>query len=165
MELNKIDDIIEKYRTEDDDRGPNLIPILQDIQAEYGWLPEEAFIRASRILEIPMVKLYGVATFYNEFRLQPVGKNHITVCMGTACHVRGAGGILAEFERQLGIKAGEISPDHQFSLDTAMCIGCCAVAPVITANDEYHGSLTKKDVKPLIEKLRQGEKVEEDVKN
>lgn len=162
MDLGKIDKIVKKYDNSEKDRSPSLIPILQEIQDEFGWLPDAAFKRASKILEIPMVKLYGVATFYNEFRLQPLGKHHITICMGTACHVRGAERILTEFERELGIKAGGVTPDRQFSLETAMCIGCCAVAPVIMADGEYHGKMTKQDVKPLLEKLSKGEKVKAD---
>ena len=162
MDLSKIDQIVARHDNKGNNKTPSLIPILQEIQDEYGWLPEAAFKRASKKLEIPMVKLYGVATFYNEFRLQPLGEHHITICMGTACHVRGADVILAEFERELGIKAGGVTPDRQFSLETAMCIGCCAVAPVIMADGEYHGKMTKQDVKPLIEELSQKKKVKND---
>ena len=162
MDLQKIDKIVDKYANTKKNRTPSLIPILQEIQDEFGWLPEAAFKRASERLEIPMVKLYGVATFYNEFRLKPLGEHHITICMGTACHVRGADVILEEFERELGIQDGGVTPDRQFSLETAMCIGCCAVAPVIMADGEYHGKMTKQDVKPLIDELSQKKKVKND---
>ena len=162
MDFKKVEKIVKKHNSESGDRIPSLIPILQDIQDEYGWLPEQAFNIASRELDIPLVNLYGVATFYNEFRLNPVGEYHIAVCMGTACHVQGAPMILSELERKLGINAGGITPDEQFSLETASCFGCCAVAPVIKVNEEYHGKMSKKDAGKLVENLKAGEKVKAD---
>ncbi|MFW6269471.1 MAG: NADH-quinone oxidoreductase subunit NuoE [Bacillota bacterium] len=164
MDFDRVDKIIDKYREKSGDKIPPLIPILQDIQEEYGWLPEQAFNKASSKLDIPLVNLYGVATFYNEFRLNPVGEYHITVCMGTACHVQGAPTVLAEFERKLGINAGEITPDKKFSLETASCFGCCAVAPVIMINEEYRGKMTKKKAASMIEELENKEvgKVEQE---
>lgn len=162
MQFNKVDDIIDRHSKKSQERIPPLIPILQDIQDEYGWLPEQAFVKASKQLDIPLVNLYGVATFYNEFRLKPIGEYHISVCMGTACHVQGAPMILSELERKLGISAGDITPDEKFSLETASCFGCCAVAPVIMVNDEYHGKMTKKEAAELIENLKEDKKVKQD---
>ncbi|MFW5985448.1 MAG: NADH-quinone oxidoreductase subunit NuoE [Halanaerobiaceae bacterium] len=155
MNFEKVEEIILKYSENNGDKIPALIPILQDIQDEYGWLPEQAFVKTSQLLDIPLVNLYGVATFYNEFRLKPIGKYHISVCMGTACHVQGAPDILAEIERKLGITAGDITPDEMFSLETASCFGCCAVAPVIMINEEYQGKMTKKKVSSLLEDLQE----------
>ncbi len=162
MDFNIVEEIVKKHQENSEDKIPSLIPILQDIQDNYGWLPEQAFNIASNMLDIPLVNLYGVATFYNEFRLNPIGDYHISVCMGTACHVQGAPLILSELERNLGIKAGEITPDEKFSLETASCFGCCAVAPVIKINDKYHGKMTRKEAADLIEKLRKKKKVKAD---
>ena len=156
MDVKKISQIIEKHQTESEEKTPSLIPILQDIQDEYGWLPEQAFNITSRKLGIPLVNLYGLATFYNEFRLTPIGDYHIAVCTGTACHVKGAPRILAELERQLGIKAGEVTPDQKYSLETASCFGCCAVAPVIKVNERFYGDFSQKKAAALIKELDEG---------
>jgi NADH-quinone oxidoreductase subunit E len=108
----------------------NLIPILQKIQEEQGYLPPYAMIEVARFLNIPEIDVYSVATFYNQFRLTPPGKHSIRVCMGTACHVKGGHIALAAWQRRLKIGPGETSPDREFDLDTVACVGCCAMAPV-----------------------------------
>jgi len=108
----------------------NLIPILQKIQEELGYLPPDAMLEVARFLNIPEIDVYSVATFYNQFRLTPPGKHSIRVCMGTACHVKGGHITLAAWQRRLKIGPGETSPDCEFDLDTVACVGCCAMAPV-----------------------------------
>ena len=108
----------------------SLIPVLQKIQEELGYLPPYAMLEVARFLNIPEIDVYGVATFYNQFRLTPPGKHSIRVCMGTACHVKGGHITLAAWQRRLKIGSGETSPDREFDLDTVACVGCCAMAPV-----------------------------------
>ncbi len=155
-ELKAIDNIIEKNKAAKDKNRSPLLTVLQDIQDFYGWLPEKALIRTSQKLSVPLVSLFGLASFYNEFRLKPLGKYHIVVCTGTACHVRGAPLLVAELERIIGIKTGEVSPDQTFSLETARCIGTCAIAPVVIVDGEYHGNMTKKEIQTLVNKLKGG---------
>jgi len=123
------------------DRG-NLIPLLQEVQAELGYLPREAMQAISDFLEIPPVEVWGVATFYNQFRFIPLGKYHTVVCTGTACHLAGGKLILEAMERELDIKAGETSPDGNFSLERVACIGCCMLAPVIVIRDKVYPKMT-----------------------
>jgi NADH-quinone oxidoreductase subunit E len=108
----------------------SLIPILQQIQSELGYLPLEAMLEVARFLNIPEVDVYSVATFYNQFRLTPPGKHSIKVCMGTACHIKGGHIALAAWQRRLNIGPGETTADREFDLDTVACVGCCAMAPV-----------------------------------
>ena len=108
----------------------NLIPILQQIQSELGYLPLEAMLEVALFLNIPEVDVYSVATFYNQFRLTPPGKHSIKVCMGTACHIKGGHISLAAWQRRLNIGPGETTADREFDLDTVACVGCCAMAPV-----------------------------------
>jgi len=108
----------------------NLIPILQQTQAEFGYLPPEAMLEVARFLNIPEIDVYSVATFYNQFRLAPPGKHSVRVCMGTACHVKGGHITLAAWQRRLKIESGQTTPDREFDLDTVACVGCCAMAPV-----------------------------------
>jgi len=154
--MEKADKIINKNLSWLENKRSPVMPVLHEIQQEFGWLPEKVLIRASRKLKIPLIELYGIASFYNEFRLNPLGENHIVVCTGTACHVRGAAAVLDELKRQLGIDEGEVTPDMKFSLDTAGCVGACAIAPVLTVNEEYYGGLTKKDISSFIEELKKG---------
>ena len=126
--------------------GDELIPILQRVQGEFGYLPEQAMLRIARFTGVPESRVYAVATFYAQFRFTPIGRNQVMVCRGTACHVRGAPRILEEIERQLGIKEGETTPDREYSLETVACIGCCALAPCMMINKEVHGRLNGKVV-------------------
>ena len=108
----------------------NLIPILQQTQGEFGYLPPDAMLEVARFLNIPEIDVYSVATFYNQFRLTPPGKHSVKVCMGTACHVKGGHITLAAWQRRLKIESGQTTPDREFDLDTVACVGCCAMAPV-----------------------------------
>jgi NADH-quinone oxidoreductase subunit E len=117
----------------------NLIPILQKIQEELGYLPLHAMVEVARSLNIPEINVYSVATFYNQFRLTPPGKHSIRVCMGTACHVKGGHITLSAWQRRLKIGPGETTPDRQFDLDTVACVGCCAMAPVTVVDKKVEG--------------------------
>jgi NADH-quinone oxidoreductase subunit E len=130
-----------------------LIPLLQDVQEKYGYLSEENLINIAEYLNIAASKVYGVATFYNQFRLVPLGKHIIRVCRGTACHVKGSSKILDAFEAELNIKAGETTKDGLFTLETVACLGACSMAPVIVIDDEFHGKLSLKDIRSLIKKV------------
>jgi len=133
-----------------DGKADELIPILQQVQEELGYLPEEAMLEIARFTGAPESQLFSVVTFYTQFRFTPIGRNHIMVCRGTACHVRGAPGILEELERQLGIKEGEVTPDMEFSLETVACIGACGLAPNIVINKRTYGHLTRKRISEII---------------
>jgi NADH-quinone oxidoreductase subunit E len=131
----------------------SLIPLLQDIQSIYGYLPEDALQEISDFVGLPLSRVYGVATFYNQFRLIPLGENVIKVCRGTACHVKNSSNILYAIESTLNIKAGETSRDKKFSIEVVNCIGACSIAPVITINDEYFGRLTVKEIPAILKKF------------
>jgi len=126
------------------------IPILQQIQHAFGYLPKEALERVAKFIRIPYATLFGVATFYAQFKLTPTGKNVVRVCRGTACHVKGGSRILQEVERRLGIKPGENTPDMEYALETVACIGACALAPTMTINSDTHGEMTAKKVTELL---------------
>ncbi len=118
-----------------------LIPILQDVQTRLGYLPQEAMLQIAEALKIPEVEVYGVGTFYNQFRLNPPGKHRFKVCMGTACHMAGGKIIMESFERRLEIKEGETTPDREFSLERVACVGCCALAPVVVVDEEVEAKV------------------------
>jgi NADH:ubiquinone oxidoreductase subunit E len=127
-----------------------LIAILQYIQAEYKYLPREALQQVSRSLDVPLIDVIGVATFYRAFSLKPRGRHVITVCLGTACHVRGGPKILEEFERRLGIAAGDTTGDGVFTLETVACLGCCAIGPVVVVDGEYHAQTSIRKAEAII---------------
>ena len=129
-----------------------LIPILQDVQAKLGYLPEKAMLEIARFTGVPESRVYAVATFYAQFRFTPIGRNHIMVCRGTACHVRGAPRILEELKRRLGIREGETTPDTEYTLETVACIGCCALAPCMMINKKVETKLTPKKLDALFSK-------------
>ena len=147
----KAHEIVEKHR----DAQESLVPLLQDVNAYFNYLPEAVFSLISNRLRIPVSSVYRVATFYNAFSLKPRGKHTIAVCLGTACHVKGAGNILAALERGLGIKSGETTEDMRFSLEPVRCIGCCGLAPVVTVGEDVHGHMSVKKVTGLIETYRE----------
>jgi NADH-quinone oxidoreductase subunit E len=120
----------------------NLIPLLQEVQAKLGYLPKQAMQKIADFLEMPAIKVWGVATFYNQFRLVPLGKYHTTVCMGTACHLAGGRLISEALEREFGIKVGETTEDGNFSLERVACIGCCMLAPVMVIKDRIYPRMT-----------------------
>jgi NADH-quinone oxidoreductase E subunit len=146
-----IDAILEKYR---DAKRDSLIPILQEIQEACGFLSREAVLRVGKHLGLPASKVYGVATFYNQFRFQPTGKFHIQVCRGTACHVKGSAAILDSVKRNLNIEAGQTSRDGVFSLEVVACIGACGLAPVMCVNGEFHAGLTPDSAKEILANYR-----------
>lgn len=119
----------------------NLIPILQGVQGRLGYLPREAMAEIARRLDIPEIDVYGVVTFYNQFRLNPPGKHSIRVCLGTACHMKGGYITLDAWKRRLKIDRGQTTPDHEFDLDTVACVGCCVMAPVTVVDDEPQGQV------------------------
>lgn len=146
--LTETDNIIDKHNCE---KGL-LISILQDIQEQNNYLPKETLIRVSEKLNIPLIQVYSVATFFKAFTLQPRGKNIIKVCVGTACHVRDSATILDKIERELDIKAGETTKDMMFTLETVNCLGACALGPIVVVNNEYHGQVTLKKVEEVLKK-------------
>lgn len=129
-----------------------LIAVLQDIQSIYGYLPEAALQDVADFVGLPLSRVYGVATFYNQFRLTPLGENVIRVCRGTACHVSNSANILFNIETALNIKAGQTTRDKKFTLETVACIGACSIAPVITVNEDYFGKVTVKEIPNIIKK-------------
>jgi NADH-quinone oxidoreductase subunit E len=153
MNNNKktIKEIIEKYDVLSRDK---LIPILQETQKVEGYISRESIIEIGKYLKLPASKIYGVATFYNQFRLEPIGKFHIQVCRGTACHVKGSKLILERLIQELGINPGETTRDKIFSLEIVSCIGACSLAPVICINDKYYANLTTDDIPGIIKKIK-----------
>ena len=129
-----------------------LIPVLQKAQAMYGYLPIEVQAIIADGLDIPLEEVYGVTTFYSQFTLNPKGKNRISVCMGTACYVKGAGKILEKISELLGIESGQCTPDGKFSLDSVRCIGACGLAPVMLIGDDVYGSLTPGEIEDILKK-------------
>ena len=158
--LQPLEEILQEYETGDGksetDRVKEkyLIPILQEAQEEYGYLPREVLKRIAGYLNLSLSQVYGVVTFYTQFHLEPRGENIIRVCTGTACHVRGASGILEEMEEELGIESGETTDNLKFTLETVACIGACGLAPVIMINDQTHGRLTPDRVPEILEKYQ-----------
>ncbi len=142
----KVTAIINKYNA---DRG-QLISILQDIQAEFHYLPKEDLIQVSDTMGIPLSQVYSVATFFKAFSLTPRGKHLINLCLGTACHVRGASKVLEQIERSLKISRGETTGDYKFTLETVNCMGCCALGPVVNIDGEYFGQMSAGKVDSLL---------------
>ncbi len=142
--------IIAKYKSD----KSNLITVMQEAQDIYGYLPIEVQTKIAEGMDIPLEKVFGVATFYAQFSLSQKGAHHIAVCLGTACYVKGSGKIMEELEKQLGIKSGEITDDAQFSLDATRCIGACGLAPVLTVGDDVFGRLDEKMVAGIIAKYK-----------
>ncbi len=149
MPLQTLDQIVEGRRSQ-----PNqLVEVLQDIQKNYGYISKEAIQAVSRDLGVPLIEVYRVASFYKAFRLKPSGKNILTMCMGTACHVRGARLLLDQATGQLGVKSGEVTSDGLFSVEHVNCLGACALGPIVTENGSYHHHMTPGKLRKLIETL------------
>ena len=146
--LSYVDSILDRWSN----NGSSLISILLDIQSRYNYLPKDALIRVSERLRIPLIHVYSVATFYKSFSLKPRGKHLITVCLGTACHVRGAPEVLNEIENQLNIDVGETTPDNNFTLETVRCLGTCAIGPIVTIDGEYYGQMNSKKIHSILKK-------------
>jgi len=134
----RVQEIINRYGA---DKG-FLVPVLQDVQKEFNYLPEEALVAVSTGLGVPLSRVFEVATFYRAFSLQPRGKHLLSLCLGTACHVRGAPLIAQHLERELGIKAGMTTPDLQYTFETVNCLGACALGPILVVDNQYHGQVS-----------------------
>ncbi len=143
---NELQDIVDEFQA----KPENLIPILQKVQAKLGYLPLPAMEKIAQALNIPAVDVFGPATFYNQFRLNPPGEHQIKVCMGTACYMAGGNIAMESFERRLNIKEGETSPDRKYSLERVACVGCCAMAPVVVVDDKVERSVTPTRVDGII---------------
>ena len=139
----------------------SLIPLLQATQDAKGYIPEEAIYYISNLLDVPVAEIYGVITFYAQFRMAPLGKNIIRICEGTACHVNGAKSIVTVLEEELGNTVDETTKDGLFTLQSVACIGCCSLAPVIMINDDTHGNLTTTKVRKVIKKYKKEKNHEE----
>ena len=146
MELDRIDKIIEQKGGGQD----SLIQVMLDIQSEEHWLPKEALLRVSDKLDVPMTRILNIATFYKAFSLVPKGRHEVHVCMGTACHVRGAQRVLETIEDFAGIKAGETDLEMKFSLETVNCLGCCALGPVVEIDGHTHGNISVNDAEEVL---------------
>jgi len=143
----QVDSVLARYQ-----RDPGmLVAILQDVQAEENYLPREALERVSEGLSVPLSQVYSVATFFKALSLEPRGRHLINVCLGTACHVRGAVKVLEAMERELAIKSGETTKDLAFTLETVNCVGACALGPVVIVDGEYHGQMNTEKVKGVLE--------------
>ncbi len=140
-----LEQVLEPYQGQRNE----IIPILQDVQEQLSYLPEEAMYKIAAFTHVPASSVYAVATFYAQFRFTPRGKTHVMVCRGTACHVSGAPRVLEEVEEQLGIKEGETSADMAYSLETVACIGACSLAPAVMINKVVHAKISKKKVAEL----------------
>ena len=154
----EVSDILKAFPSAGRDQ---LIPILQEVQEEYGFLSEASVVEIGAHLGLPTSKIYGVATFYNQFRFQPKGKYHIMVCRGTACHVKGSKSVLDAIQKNLKIEPNQTSRDGLFSLEVVACIGACGLAPVININGEFHAGVSPDSVADILEMYRSKEKEQE----
>lgn len=152
--MSQIQTILNKYPQVGRD---SLIPILQEIQESEGFLSEKSVVKVGEYLKIPTSQIFGVATFYNQFRFEPQGKNHVQICRGTACHVLGSATVLTELEKHLKIKAGQTTRDGLFSIEVVACIGACGLAPVISVNGEFHAKVTSESMKTIIDSYKKEE--------
>jgi NADH-quinone oxidoreductase subunit E len=153
MDISRVDQIIDEHHGE----ASSLIQILLDIQSENRWLPKEALTRVGDKLAVPMSRIQHITTFYKHFSLTPKGRHEIHVCVGTACHVRGAQAIIDTVEDVTGVKPGETDSDLNFSVETVSCLGCCALGPVIVVDGELHGNVEKAETAEILRKLDQTE--------
>ena len=149
MGLEKIGQILKKHNRDES----ALIAILQDIQAEENYLPQDVLKHVAKSMDVPLTRVYSLATFYKAFSLKPRGKHLINVCLGTACHVRGAPRILEKLERDLRVKAGETTEDKKFTLETVNCLGACALGPIVVVDGTYHGQMTSVKIGKVLAKV------------
>jgi NADH-quinone oxidoreductase subunit E len=150
VDLTLLNPLIEKYKN----KKGILIPILQGTQQIYGYIPKSAFIKISEETGLNLSDMYGVATFYAQFKLKPVGKHIIKVCHGTACHVQNANSITEELQESLGVKDGETTEDRLFTLESVACLGCCSLAPVMMIDEETYGKLTGKEAVNIVKNIK-----------
>lgn len=146
--MKKLEDYILKHK---DQKGA-LIPVLHETQEMFGYIPEEAQKMISELLHIPAAEIFGVATFYSRFTLTPKGKHTISVCLGTACYVKNAKGVLERLERELNVKTGDTTEDGKFTLVATRCLGCCGLAPVMTIDEDVYGKLSPEDIPDIVKK-------------
>ena len=139
-------------------RRQALIQVLQDIQDRFHWLPPEALEHVAAVLGVPLVQVYGVATFYKSFSLRPQGRHTCVVCLGTACHVRGGQAVLEGFERRLGVGAGQTTPDGAYTLERVNCLGACALAPLAVVDGRYHAQMTEAKVGTILAETKEAGK-------
>ena len=156
MNMSKLESILKGRGSQ----PHQLIEVLQDVQESYGYIPEDAMREISKILGVPLIEVYRVASFYKAFKLKPSGKYVITICNGTACHVRGSQLLLDQAMSQLGIKPGEITDDSLFSIEHVNCLGACALGPIASENGSFHHHMTPSKLRKFIESIRQKEKEE-----
>ncbi|OGI26545.1 MAG: NADH dehydrogenase [Candidatus Melainabacteria bacterium RIFOXYA12_FULL_32_12] len=154
---NSISDELREFINKWKNKPGNLIMILHRVQEEYGYISKDIVLELSKILNVSLAKVYGVATFYHFFKLEKPGKHSIAVCTGTACYLKGSGEILEELERILDVKVGNTTVDNEFSLEAVRCIGCCGLAPVMTVDNEVYGKVDKKQLRKIIAKYKQTE--------
>jgi len=146
LDLSKLEPILERFRGQDG----ALIPVLQEAQGIYGYLPEQVLANISREMKIPLSRIYGVVTFYAQFYLTPRGKHTVRVCRGTACHVRGGKNVRKAVHQNLGIEESETTADFKFTFETVACLGACALAPVLLVDKTYYGKLTPEKVEKVL---------------
>jgi len=150
MPPRKLQQILEGRRSQ----PHQLIEVLQDVQEDYGYISKESMKTVAEGLGVPLMEVYRVASFYKALKLKPCGKNHLIMCMGTACHVRGASLLSEQAEGQFGVKAGEVTTDGLFSVEHVNCLGACALGPIVRENGSYHHHMTPGKLRKLIESLR-----------
>ena len=153
MEASKVDAIVNRY----DADASSLLAIMQDIQDEARYLPREAIEHVATRLDVPVTRIYQMATFFESFHLEPRGKHICTVCMGTACHVRGATRLVEQLERDLKIKSGETTEDLKFTIEEVNCVGACALGPLVIIDGDYHGNVTSARLTKTVGKLQKAE--------
>lgn len=148
--MEKVIKILKKYPAGE----ASILQILQEVQSEYNYLPKDVLTDIARRLHVPLSKIYGIATFFAAFSLEPRGRHCLTVCMGTACHVRGAPEVLLCLEDKLGIAAGETSQDREYTLETVNCLGACALAPIVVVDGKYHGQVSARAVDKIVKEVK-----------
>lgn len=148
-----VEQLVEKWKGEEG----NLIMILHEIQNEYGYVPRELAMELSKLLNVRLARIYEVITFYHYFKLQPPGKHHVSVCLGTACYLKGAPGLLNEIKSQLKVQEGQTTEDRQFHLDVVRCIGCCGMSPAMTVDEKTHGKVKTSDIGGILAEAKKGD--------
>jgi NADH-quinone oxidoreductase subunit E len=146
LDLSKVEEILQGYEKKE----ASLIPVLQQVQEKFGYLPEEALVKIGKALHVSLSRIYGVVTFYSQFYLNPRGLHTVRVCRGTACHVRGGKQVLKSVQQVLSIGEGETTPDFKFTFETVACLGACALAPVLLVDKNYYGKLTPARVEQVL---------------
>jgi len=150
VEIKKVNEIISRY----DQSEESLLAILQDFQREFHYVPEEGMKRLSDVLYVPESKIYAMGTFYKTLSLEPRGKHTVKVCMGTACHLKGAGQILEAIERELGVKRNHTTVDKRYTIESVNCVGACAMAPVVVVNENYYGHMRPSKIMDVLNKYK-----------